>query len=234
MEVSFRQLTANFPPLLKVWGGQMLEISSSNSELHFHAFSSVQIPFWDNPQCDFVGVLLGIISQWSLTSSDFQPGLPAWSSPSFSPTQHEAAMYPVKSPPLWRATPLLPFPFKAEWRGRRALPEPALPGHSCPCSPGSEPHCPFPVSIVLCPVPASQPDPAQARLTRHCSWKSSPSQAPFPGWDGSLSVETHYTVSILITSLVTLSYNYIYLFLLHQTEFLENSNAEWHACLFRG
>ena len=247
------RLTANLPPLLKVWGGQMrLSDTERNRELHFHAFSSIQIPFQDNTQCDFVGVLLVIIStsfsilspvprwgglyliilQWSFTNSDFQPFL-AWSSPNFSSMKYETAIYPMKSPSVWCATPPLPFSFQVEWHG--------LQGPSWPSRAMALPSLPtrlqgsLPFLCVRHPPPRpSQPDSAQARLTHHFSWKSSPSQAPFPGRDVSLLVETYFTVSILITPLVTLSCSYIYLLLLHQTEFLENRNAAWHACLLCG
>lgn len=50
----------------------------------------------------------------------------------------------------------------------------------------------------------------------------------------SLSKETYNTVSILITSLVTLSYHCIELSFLHQTQFLENRNADYFLCLLCG
>lgn len=57
---------------------------------------------------------------------------------------------------------------------------------------------------------------------------------PHPQASVSLSKETYNTVSILITSLVTLSYHCIELSFLHQTQFLENRNADYFLCLLCG
>lgn len=131
----------------------------------------------------------------------------------------------------------LPFSFKAVptlfTLSCRALPDLAMPWHLppfLPCSlPGSKAHLFFSVCSASCPIPAI--------LTHleHCSHATSPAgllclQAPCPGWDESLNGNLYYTVSLLMTSLVTLPY--ISLSLLHQ--FLENSSADCYCCLLCG
>ena len=81
----------------------------------------------------------------------------------------------------------------------------------------------------------SQPDSPRILLTHHFPCRSSLPSSPLSRLRcESLNGNLYYTVSLLMTSLVTLSYNYISLSLLHKTEFLEHRSADCYRCLLCG
>lgn len=183
------------------------------------------------------------IFQWHLTKLGFLSFL-VWPSPSLSSTQQETVVYPWKSLPLCpyhspnENVPVASFLFQGSaYTLYPELQSPSWPSHAMAFISlltmllarlqGS-----LVFLCVQCFLPhPSHPDSPRTLLTHHFPCRSPLPSSPLSRlrWE-SLNGNFYYTVSLLMTSLVTLSY--ISLSLLHQ--FLEHSSADCYRCLLCG